>query len=191
MRVALTFDAELPGRSHYDPDGAGKVLDLLGDRRTTWFLQGRWCLLEPIVADQVAVHHLIGSHSYFHANLPMYSPEGLRQDTRMAEAAIFGATGVNPRPFYRAPNLASNMEVEEILGEEGYFQPVGADINPGDWEPGIPSPILLRRILDELDFGAGPVICLHTWPNTTVRMLPHLLAALDRRGVDYIGVDEL
>lgn len=191
MRVALTFDAELPGRSHADPSGAAAILDTLYKWRvpSTWFMQGRWCRLEPLVALRAAeAGHLIGSHSYYHASAPLFSRDGLAEDTRLAEAAIEAATGRSPKPWYRAPNLASNMAVEEVLGEAGYWQPVGADVNPGDWEPSIPAVELVRRVVSGVTAG-GVIVCLHTWPRSTVVALPRILAAL--HGAEFVTVEEL
>ena len=47
--------------------------------------------------------HLVGSHSFYHARLPLLSDEGLATDMREAEAAIREHAGVDPRPWFRLP----------------------------------------------------------------------------------------
>ncbi|MGH2654692.1 MAG: polysaccharide deacetylase family protein, partial [Actinomycetota bacterium] len=95
MRVAITFDAEHPDRPVGRPGVEEDLLSLLEGRgvRATFFLQGRWVEAYPDVAARIAeAGHLVGSHSHFHARMPLLTDEGLRADIVQADRAIREAT---------------------------------------------------------------------------------------------------
>ena len=190
MRVALTFDAELPGREHADPNGAWRIARALDGVPSTWFMQGRWCRLAPRTARWVAdAGALIGSHSYFHANMPMFNATGFDIDVALAADAIEAATGTRPVPWFRCPNLQTSPDVEEWLADRGYWQPVGADVIPADWEPSVSAAEVRRRVVEGVRSGAGPIVLLHTWPRTTAEALPGILA--DLADCTFVRMDEL
>src|SRR5207245_2530366 len=105
FRVALTFDAEHPDR----PSTTGiqeKLIDELARSgiRATFFVQGRWAEAYPETARQLApAGHLIGSHSFYHARMPLFNDEGFDTDVRDAQTAIEDILGVDPRPWFRCP----------------------------------------------------------------------------------------
>ena len=139
MRVALTFDAEHPDRPHR-PGVQEGILDVLRDRsvRATFFLQGRWVEAFPETARRVARGRATssGSHSFYHARLPLLSDAGMATDIRDAEAAIRDIVGVDPRPWFRCPFLAGGDDprVLGILAGLGYRE-VPSDVVLDDWEP--------------------------------------------------------
>ncbi|HSS37005.1 MAG TPA: polysaccharide deacetylase family protein, partial [Patescibacteria group bacterium] len=94
LRIALTFDAEHPDRSRCRPGVQDEILEVL-DRlavRATFFIQGRWAEAYPGTAARIAAAgHLIGSHSYYHARLTLFSDAGLAADISAAETAIRAA----------------------------------------------------------------------------------------------------
>ena len=105
FRVALTFDAEHPDRPT-QPGVAESILDRLegAGARASFFVQGRWALAYPGTARRIpAAGHLVGNHSHYHAQMPLFSPAGLATDVRDAEAAICDVLGVDPRPWFRCP----------------------------------------------------------------------------------------
>jgi hypothetical protein len=90
MRVALTFDAEHPSRSHCPPGVQEALLEELANRglRATFFVQGRWAKAYPQTARAIAAAgHLIGNHSHYHARMSLLSDEGLRIDVLEGVAA--------------------------------------------------------------------------------------------------------
>ena len=53
--------------------------------RATFFVQGRWAEAYPVLAAQLPVDgHLIGSHSFYHARMPLFSARGFAVDVRAA-----------------------------------------------------------------------------------------------------------
>ena len=195
LRVALTFDAEHPDRRHR-PGVTEAILDVLGERRvtSTWFLQGRWVEAAPDVARRVADEwHLIGSHTFYHARLPLLTDDGLRTDIAAAEAVIRAVTGADPRPWFRCPFMAGadDPRILATLAELGYRQ-IGADIVLDDWEPERSGPILAADAIPAtLAHGDGAVVLLHAWPPGTLDGLPAIIDGLRDRGAAFVRIDEL
>jgi len=196
FRVALTFDAEHPDR----PARAGndeRVLDALAAAgvRATFFVQGRWAEAFPETARRVATEgHLVGSHTHYHARVPLFSGEGLAEDIRDAEAVICDIVGVDPRPWVRFPFGAGARDpgLFKRLADLGYPRHVGWHVAPDDWEPGRTREDLVARVVD----GAtrhrdGAVVLLHTWPDPTFAGVPDVVTRLSAAGATFVTVDEL
>jgi peptidoglycan-N-acetylglucosamine deacetylase len=194
-RVALTFDAEHPDRPHHG-DHAGWVLDELARLgiRATFFLQGRWVEAHGGNARRVADEgHLVGNHSFYHARMPLLSPEGFAEDVREAQRAIVEATGVDPRPWLRFPfgAGASSAEVVDRLPALGYRH-IGWDVEVYEWEPGRTA----REVADAAVRGAtahgdGAIVLLHTWPDPVAPALAEIAERLRATGARFVAVDEL
>lgn len=195
MQVALTFDAEHPDRPHR-PGVQEGILDVLRDRsvHATFFLQGRWVEAFPETARRVARDgHLIGSHSFYHARLPLLTDEGIATDVRDAETAIRDIVGVGPRPWFRCPFFAGSEDprVLRILGGLGYRE-VPSDIVLDDWDPARSGVVIATEALDALAGAAdGAIVLFHTWPPQTLDALPAIVDGLRARGVTFVDVAAL
>ena len=195
IRVALTFDAEHPDRPA-DDGNAERLLDAIAAAgiRATFFVQGRWAEAYPALARRIPGDgHLVGSHSHYHARMPLLSASGLATDVRDAEAAIRLHTGVDPRPWFRCPFGAGGDDPELVgrLEALGYRE-VGWDVSPEDWEPTrTPADIVERVVAGVTAHGDGAVVLQHTWPNQNLVALPRIVADLRERGATFVGVDEL
>jgi len=80
--VAFTFDAEHPDRPAR-PGNDERLLDALAGAgiTATFFVQGRWAEAFPTIARRIADDgHLVGSHTFYHARLPLFSDDGLATD---------------------------------------------------------------------------------------------------------------
>jgi peptidoglycan-N-acetylglucosamine deacetylase len=196
FRVALTFDAE-----HCDrPAQAGnaeRLLETLAalDQRATFFVQGRWAEAYPATARRIAeAGHVIGSHSHYHARLPLLTADGLATDTRDAEAAILDHVGVDPRPWFRCPFGAGARDPELLgrLADLGYPRHVGWHVTGEDWEPGKTADELTATVVDgSVRHGDGSVVLLHTWPDPTLAGLPEMVRRLTDAGASLVTVEEL
>ena len=195
-RVALTFDAEHPSRPHCAPGVVDLLLDALARSATpaTFFVQGRWATAYPATARRVAdAGHLIGNHSNHHAPLPFLSDEGIRCDVGEAEDRIRMTTGVDPRPWFRCPfgRGADDPRVLSALQALGYRH-IGWNVDPADWEEAKPAPDVEREVFDSVTgHGDGAIVLLHTWPETTARALPGMVARIRDRGFDFVTVDQV
>jgi peptidoglycan-N-acetylglucosamine deacetylase len=195
FRVALTFDAEHPDRPASDGN-AERLLDALAaaDVRATFFVQGRWAEAYPAVARRIAGDgHLVGSHSFYHARMPLLSATGLAIDLRDAEAAIIEHVGVDPRPWFRCP-FGAGGDDSRLIGriEALGYREVGWDVSAEDWEPTNSADVVATRVIDGVTaHGDGAVVLQHTWPDQTLAAMPQIVATLRERGGTFIAVDEL
>jgi peptidoglycan-N-acetylglucosamine deacetylase len=196
LRVALTFDAEHPDRPRSSVQGADRIIDLLADAgiRATFFIQGRWALAYPELSSQIAdAGHLVGNHSHSHAPMPMLTDDGIRTDVADAQAAFLGATGVDPRPWFRCPfgEGHDDARVLTALDELGYHN-VHWHVEAEDWEPARTADEIARDVLEGVDVhGDGAIVLLHTWPQGTADALPRIIDGLRERGAQPVRVDEL
>jgi peptidoglycan/xylan/chitin deacetylase (PgdA/CDA1 family) len=195
-RVALTFDAEHPDRPGCPPGAPEAMLEALRDAGVpaTFFLQGRWAKAYPRVAARIAADgHTVGSHSFFHARLPLLSDEGLAFDIREAERWIRQVTGRSPVPWFRCPwgDGARDPRVLGVLEAHGFVH-VGWDVVAEDWEESRSA----RRVTDDvvngtLAAGDEALVLLHTWPASTAEALPGIIERLRAEGVLFATVGEL
>ena len=197
-RVALTFDAEHPDR----PSAPGiepRLIELLAEQGivASFFVQGRWAEAYPELARRIATDgHLIGSHSHYHARMPLLTRAGLRSDIAAAERAIRVATGVDPRPWFRCPFDAgqADQRVQAVVRAAGYRN-VGWHVAGRDWPPERTAADIERSIVDGVRaHGDGAVVLLHTWPDRMLGAVDRATTRLAEDGVMFVrldGLDEL
>jgi len=194
LRVALTFDAEHPGR----PTTAGtegRILESLAAAgiRASFFLQGGWARAYPRPASAIADGgHLVGNHSHHHAPMDALTDEGVRAEVRKGEDTIRAATGADPKPWFRCP-FGAGMDDPRVLGHLGElsYRHVGWDVDPRDWEEGRTPDELVTRVLDDVHGFAESIVLLHTWPAVTAEALPRVVERLTAQRVEFVCVDEL
>jgi peptidoglycan/xylan/chitin deacetylase (PgdA/CDA1 family) len=196
VRVALTFDAEHPDRPVGRPSVEEEVLALLRDQgvRATFFLQGRWAQAFPEIAKRIAGDgHVVGSHSHFHARMPLLSDEGLRADIVQAGRAIRDATGADPKPWFRCPwgHGARDPRVGMALRAQRY-QHAGWDVVAEDWEPDRSGEQVAGDVLEGVRAqGDGAVVLLHPWTASTLDALPTILGSLRDAGDAVVTIEQL
>jgi peptidoglycan/xylan/chitin deacetylase (PgdA/CDA1 family) len=196
LRVALTLDAEHPDRPWCPPGNADRIFAVLRERgvRVTVFVQGRWAESFPTTARRIADEgHLVGHHSHYHARLPLLTDDGLRADVRDGAAAILGATGVDPRPWFRCPfgAGAEDARVRRTVEDLGY-RLVGWHVELADWEPTRTGPAIAKDALEGVRaHGDGAVVLLHTWPGGTAEAIPAIVDGLVGLGAVFVTIDEV
>lgn len=194
-RVALTFDAEHPDRPSR-PGVQERILDTLDalDVPATVFVQGRWAEAYPETARRIAsAGHLVGSHSHYHARMPLLTDAGLADDIRDAEVAIRDIVGVDPRPWFRCPfgAGADDPRVQGAIAAAGYRH-AGWDLEVADWEAGRTGPALEADVrAGAIQHGDGAIVLLHTWPVGTADALPGIVQRLRDEGAEFVRVDAL
>jgi peptidoglycan/xylan/chitin deacetylase (PgdA/CDA1 family) len=193
FRVALTFDAEHPDR----PAAFGNVDRLLDALeavavRATFFVQGRWAEAHPRAARRIGRDgHLVGSHSHYHARMPLLSRSGFDADVRHAQAAIVEHAEVDPRPWFRLPFGAGGMDQRILarLADLGY-EAVGWNVTSEDWEPERSAADIVRIVVDgAARRGDGAVVLQHTWPDQTLAAIGDIVRRLRDAGGSFVTVD--
>ena len=195
FRVALTFDAEHPDRPT-DFDVHDRIIDTLEQTATpaTFFVQGRWAEAYPERARALpGLGHQVGSHSFYHARMPLLSPAGLANDVRRAERAIRDIVKLDPRPWFRLPfGSGSNLApIHEGLAKLGYRH-IHWDVEGKEWRTRVTD----RRVADDLVAGAvahgdGAILLMHSWPRTVPGALPDAIARLREAGATFVRMDDL
>jgi peptidoglycan-N-acetylglucosamine deacetylase len=192
----MTFDAEHPDRPRCPPRTVEGILDVLARERVraTFFLQGRWARAYPGTATRiVAGGHVVGSHSFFHARMPLLSDEGLAYDVAEAARAIEENAGVDPRPWFRCPwaDGAGDHRVRAALTAAG-FRHAGWDVVGEDWEETRSAEqVELDVVEGVLAFTEGAVALLHTWPASALESLPVIIRRLREAGAEFVTVEAL
>jgi peptidoglycan/xylan/chitin deacetylase (PgdA/CDA1 family) len=196
MQIALTFDAEHPDRPHCPPGVVERIIAALEKTKVpaTFFLQGRWVEASPHMAREIArSRHRIGSHSFYHARLPLLSHEGLVQDIGAAEQVIKTVTGADPKPWFRCPwgDYGNDRRTLRVLTDLGYRH-VGWHVQADEW--GIAR--TPRGVEDAVVNGAraageSAIILLHTWPAAVPAALPAIIHRLREAGGEFVTLDDL
>lgn len=195
-RVALTFDMEHPSRASQRDDGPVRLLDVLHDRgvRATFFVQGRWASSHPDIARRVGAEgHLIGSHSHFHAPLPLLTDQGMATDIERAAQTLQSITGSDTRPWFRCPFGSGHDDprVLSILHAAGYRN-VHWDVDPEDWQEGRTAGEVTSAVVDAIAQRPGEtIVLLHTWPSATADATADILDRVIDQGVGLVTVAEL
>jgi peptidoglycan/xylan/chitin deacetylase (PgdA/CDA1 family) len=187
--VALTFD-DAP-----DDVFTPKVLDVLKREgvKATFFCVGNRIEKHPDVMRRiVAEGHVVGNHSYSHANLPKLSDEKFREEIRKTDELIRKFTGYTPS-FVRAPY--GNITEEQIKWLASQKRKiVGWNVDSLDWKS-LSRDEVATNILAHVKPGA--IILQHSAGGTgedltgTVEALPEVIRKLRADGVEFVTVARL
>lgn len=195
FRVALTFDAEHPDRPT-EPGVHERIVEILRRHAVsaTFFLQGRWVEAYPDLARALPARgHLVGSHSFYHARMPLLTAAGLRNDVRRAEEAIRSVVGVDPRPWFRLPfgSGSSDALLNRRLAALGYRH-IHWHAEGREWRHGLRGSEVEDDIVrGTLAHGDGAIVLLHSWPRPMPAALESSIVRLRKAGAEFVRVDAL
>jgi peptidoglycan/xylan/chitin deacetylase (PgdA/CDA1 family) len=185
--IGLTFD---DGPS---PQRTAFVLDVLKQKnvKATFFLQGSNAQQYPDLVRRIkAEGHVIGNHSWDHANFPELNQSGQKQQIDSTNSAISAVTGETPRlmrfPFGNSTSYALNyIKSIGMTGGILWRWHIG---QPGDFEcPGAAG--VQRYVLSEA--APGAIILLHdaedvlSCPASQWTYLASSIDALRARGYEF------
>jgi peptidoglycan/xylan/chitin deacetylase (PgdA/CDA1 family) len=196
-RIALTFD------DGPDPLVTPQVLDTLQeyDVKATFFVVGRYVEQHPEVLQRmVAEGHILGNHTYSHADMSTLGAPQLRRELQKTQRAVNRALGYKypmsvMRPPYGHPYLdgASNLPVfQEVVRERGLF-PVLWTPSPQDYLfEGRPEKIV-RHVQRQRAPGHryDGVLLLHDTKQQTADALPGVIEHYISEGLEFADVHEL
>ncbi|MFE2726008.1 polysaccharide deacetylase family protein [Kitasatospora sp. NPDC059327] len=132
--LALTFNAA------WDETGLDTVLSTLRERGApaTFFPTGQYAEQHPdALRAMTAAGHGLGNHSYSHPLFTGLDARQARAEVLRADAAIRGAAGVDPLPFFRFPygettprriadvNALGFADIEFTTDTDGYLGAAG------------------------------------------------------------------
>ncbi len=171
--ILLTFD------DIGTPQEIGTLLEVLSASRVKamFFLIGSWSDKHPQMVDKIrAAGHIIGNHTYTHANLLKLSDDAVRNEI---------LRGV-PSRWLRAPQGKANRRIRKIANTLGYSLCYWT-IDSRDWT-GASVAEMRHTILTELRPGA--VILFHINGRHTGELLPELISSLRSQGYRLTDLSE-
>ncbi|MGF1430511.1 polysaccharide deacetylase family protein [Kitasatospora sp. LaBMicrA B282] len=176
--VALTFD---DGPSDRTP----QLLDVLAAERVraTFFVVGQEVAARPaVVRRELAEGHVVGDHTWDHAQLTLLDPERMAREIDQGADAVQRATGVRPtllRPPYGAFSAAVRGRGLPL---------VLWDVDSFDWRDD-DAAATARRGIEQAR--PGSVILMHDIVPSTPRAVRPLIEGLRARGFTLVTVAQL
>ena len=146
-------------------------------------VEGNEKLLQQIISEG----HLIGNHSYSHANdFPLYGLAKMKSDLQTCQSALEQVTS-QPVRFFRPPFGVTNPTIAKAVRQLGYTT-IGWNIRTLDTcQQDIDK--TLRRIRKRLR--PGSVILLHDRMPDSNLLLKQILALMKEQGYTVVRVDKM
>lgn len=141
----------------------------------------------------------IGNHTFTHRNVATNSADRTFMELRLTRLLIECITGHSTILFrapYNADSDPASMEeiVPIILARQQNYLDVGESIDPEDWEVGIKSSEIFKRVIKGVEQGNGHIILLHdAGGNTraeTIKALPKIIEYLQKKGYTFITLSK-
>lgn len=187
--VALTFD-DAP-----DERFTPQVLDVLKSEgvKATFFVVGNRVEAYPeIVKRMIDEGHVVGNHSYSHANLPKLSDADFRDQIMRTDQVIQSISGYNPT-FIRPPY--GNISENQILWLASQHKViVNWNVDSLDWK-GLNAEQVKTNVLAHVH--PGSIVLQHAAGGIgedlsgSVQALPDIIKTLRNDGVKLVTVPEL
>jgi probable sporulation protein (polysaccharide deacetylase family) len=153
--------------------------------RVTFFLTGRWCDINPQLAQTlVAAGHEIGNHGYSHASPNASSKEQIKEEIARTEQAVEQATGIKTRLY--APPSGEDQEHVLQAAEEAGYDTILWSVDTIDWQKPDAATII-DRVIGKLHGGA--IILAHPTAST-LEALPALIEKIQAEGYTFVPVSE-
>ncbi|GIP31805.1 polysaccharide deacetylase family protein [Paenibacillus sp. J2TS4] len=187
--VALTFD-DAPD-DHFTP----QVLDVLKKEgvKATFFVVGNRVEAHPdIVKRMVDEGHVIGNHSYDHANLPKLTDDKFREQITKTDNLIHSFTGYTPNLIRPPYGNISEGQIQWLASQHKKI--ISWNVDSLDWK-GLSAEEVETNVLAQVH--PGSIILQHSAGGIgedltgTVNALPGIIAKLREDGVKLVTVPEL
>ena len=178
--VALTFD------DGPHPVYTEEILDVLDQAgiKASFFMMGKEAELYPNVVKKVSdAGHLIGNHTYTHANVCQISADETTEEITKTNDILEGLTGKRPQ-FFRPPFGCKNETLEKQTGMFWIFW----DVDTLDWSLQNAEQVYCKVVKN---VGENDIILMHDAYPSTVEAVRELIPALQEMGYSFVTVDRL
>lgn len=183
-RIALTYD---DGPSTYTPAFL-RELSKLGVPATFFMIGQQVSADASVVRSMLRAGHMVGNHSWNHANLGG-GGAGASSQLRDTSAAIRRATGFTPCLF-RPPYGSTGADLVSRANAQGMTSVLWS-VDPLDWRtPGTGS--IVSTVLRQT--GSGAIILSHDGGgprSQTLEAMPQIVHTLKRRGYTFVTLTDL
>jgi peptidoglycan/xylan/chitin deacetylase (PgdA/CDA1 family) len=166
--IVLTFDDQ------GSKEQVEAILDILAENllKAIFFPVGKWADQNTELIDRMkAEGHLVGNHTYSHADLTKLPEEQIRWEIEHGAG----------QDLLRLPYGASNALVESVAADLGY-RIYGWNVDPEDWKGGSAQQIV-ETVIRQVK--PGSVIVLHLEGKNTAEALKHLIPLLRQMGYKF------
>ena len=178
--VALTFD------DGPHPVYTEEILDVLDQAgiKASFFMMGKEAELYSDVVKKVSdAGHLIGNHTYTHANVCQISADETTEEITKTNDILEGLTGKRPQ-FFRPPFGCKNETLEKQTGMFWIFW----DVDTLDWSLQNAEQVYCKVVKN---VGENDIILMHDAYPSTVEAVRELIPALQEMGYTFVTVDRL
>jgi peptidoglycan/xylan/chitin deacetylase (PgdA/CDA1 family) len=166
--IVLTFDDQ------GSKDQVEAILDILAENlvKAIFFPVGKWAEQSKGLIDRMkAEGHVVGNHTYSHANLTKLSEEEIRWEIEHGAG----------EGLLRLPYGQRNALVDWVAADLGY-RIYGWNVDPEDWK-GVTAQEIVETVIREVS--PGSVIVLHLQGKHTAEALKHLIPLLRQAGYKF------
>ncbi|MBT2620508.1 polysaccharide deacetylase family protein [Chryseobacterium sp. ISL-6] len=148
----------------------------------------------PLVKRIYREGHEIGNHTFTHENVAKVSPERALLElklTRLLFECITGHSTILFRAPYNADSEPTTSEeiIPVALARQQNYLDIGESIDPEDWQPGVKSDEIVKRVLQGIKQERGNIILLHDaggdTREETVKALKILIPTLQKQGYHF------
>jgi len=167
--VVLTFDDQ-GSKAQVEA-----IMDILAENlvKAIFFPVGKWAEQSRGLIDRMkAEGHLVGNHTYSHANLTKLSEEEIRWEIEHGAG----------EGLLRLPYGQRNALVDWVAADLGY-RIYGWNVDPEDWKEEVTAQEIVETVIREVR--PGSVIVLHLQGKHTVEALKHLIPLLRQAGYKF------
>jgi len=150
------------------------ILNVLAENmvKAIFFPTGKWAEQNTELIDRMkAEGHLVGNHTYSHANLTKLSEQDIRWEIEHGAG----------RDLLRLPYGARNALVDSVTADLGYSI-YGWNVDSEDWK-GVSAQQIVETVIREVK--PGSVIVLHLEGKNTAEALRHLIPLLRQMGYKF------
>jgi cellulose synthase/poly-beta-1,6-N-acetylglucosamine synthase-like glycosyltransferase/peptidoglycan/xylan/chitin deacetylase (PgdA/CDA1 family)/spore germination protein YaaH len=193
--VSFTFD-DGPDQT-YTPE----ILEILKSNniKATFFVVGSEAVKYPDLLKRIVEEgHLIGNHTYTHADISKITKNQLKIELNSTELLIESILNIKSiifRPPYDAdinPKTILQASPLKQVTEAGYIT-IGFNIDPKDWDlPGVD--MIVAETVKQAKASHGGIVLLHDGGGDrkqTIEALPKIISALRVEGFQFVPLNEI
>ncbi len=188
-KIALTFD---DGPDEYFTPA---ILDVLKEHnvKATFFVIGLRAKAHPaLVSRMIKEGHIVGNHSYNHANLPRLSVSKFESEIESTQQILRGIIGYTPKLIRPPYGAISEQQVK--WAAEHHFLIVNWSVDSLDWKQ-LSAETVYQNIM--MQTRPGSIILQHSGGGEgqdlsgTVKALPNVIRKLKASGYNFVTVPDL